>query len=60
MTVKDLMEKMKDVDSEKEIYVRYNRGDRDGCATSEDYWLWDMNRNILVEESGFIIDISDD
>lgn len=60
MKVKELMEKMKDVDPEKEIYVRYLRGDRDGCATLEDYWLWDMDKNILVEESGFIIDISDD
>lgn len=60
MKVKELMEKMKDVDPEKEIYVRYLRGDRDGCATLEDYWLWDMDRNIIVEERGFIIDISDD
>ena len=60
MKVKELMEKMKDVDPEKEIYVRYLRGDRDGCATLEDYWLWDMDRNILVEKGGFIIDISDD
>lgn len=60
MKVKELMEKMKDVDPEKEIYVRYYRGDRYGCATLEDYWLWDMDRNIFLEESGFIIDISDD
>ena len=59
MKVKELLEKMKDVDPEKEIYVRYYCGDWDGCATLEDYWLWDMDRNILVEESGFIIDISD-
>lgn len=60
MKVKELMEKMKEVDPEKEIYVRYYRVDRDGCATLEDYWLWDMNRNILVEKGGLIIDISDD
>lgn len=60
MTVKELMEILKKSDPEKEIYVRYYRGDRDGCATLEDYWLWDKDRNILVEESVFIIDISDD
>lgn len=60
MKVKDLIEKLKEVDSEKEIYVRYLRGDRDGCVTLEDYWLWDMDENILVEESGLIIDISND
>ena len=60
MRVKELMEKMKDVDPEKEIYVRYNRCDLFGGATLEDYWLWDIDRNILVEENGFIIDISDD
>lgn len=30
MKVKDLMEKLKEVDPEKEIYVRYYRGDQDG------------------------------
>ncbi len=39
LKVKDLMEKLKEVDPEKEIYVRYYRGDRDCCATLEDYWL---------------------
>ena len=60
MKVKELVEKLQEVDPENEIYVRYYRWDRDGCATLEDYWLWNMDRNIIVEKDGFIIDISDD
>ena len=60
MKVRELLERLKDVNQESEIYVRYYRGDRDGCATLEDYWLWDMDRNVVVDNDMLVIDISDE
>lgn len=60
MTVKELMWHLMDFDPDKEVYIRYIRGDRDGCATTEDYWLHSKDRIISDEYNNPIIDITDD
>lgn len=60
MTVKELAEILSLFDSDKEVYVRYIRGDRYGSATTEDYWVYSKDRIISDEYRNLIIDITDD
>lgn len=60
MTVKELIWHLMDFDPDKEVYVRYIRGDRDGCASKEDYWVYSEDRITSDEYRNLIIDITDD
>lgn len=60
MTVEELIRRLMDFNPDKEVYVRYIRGDRDGCATTEEYWLHSEDRITLDEYQNPIIDITDD
>ena len=59
MTVEELIEVLSYFDPTKEIYIRYIRGDRDGSATTEDYWV--REDCITIDEyNNPVIDITDD
>lgn len=59
MTVEELRDILSDFDPDKHVYIRYIRGDRDGCATTEDYWLHE-DCITIDEYLNAIIDITDD
>lgn len=58
MKVRELLERLKDVNQDAEICVRYLRGDAYGSAYLEDYWVED--KNVDIGEALLVIDISDD
>lgn len=60
MKVKELMKVLLDFDPDREVYIRYVRGDRDGCATTEDYWVYSKDRIESGEYNKLVIDITDD
>ena len=60
MTVDELRECLSHFGDDREIYVRYIKGDRDGSATTEDYWVYNADRLKSDEYGNLIIDITDD
>lgn len=60
MKVKELIKVLSEFDPDKEVYVRYIFGDRDGSATTEDYWVYSKDRITSGEYNKLIIDITDD
>lgn len=60
MTVKELIWHLMYFEPDKEVYIRYIRGDRDGSATTEDYRLYSGDGIISDEYNNVIIDITDD
>ncbi len=58
MKVRELLERLKDVNQESEIYVRYWRGDAYGSADLEDYWVED--KNVVMDNDMLVIDIRED
>lgn len=60
MTVKELMKVLSEFDPDREVYIRYVMGDRNGSATIEDYWVYSEDRITSGEYNKLIIDITDD
>ena len=59
MTVEELRDILSDFDPDRGVYIRYLKGDRDGCATTEEYPL--REDCITIDEyNNAVIDITDD
>lgn len=58
MKVRELLERLKDINQESEIYVRHWHGDAYGSADLEDYWV--EEKNVVVDNDMLVIDIRDE